>query len=952
MKKSIQNFSVALVTILFISCLKAQTFNPFLAAKLDSTLIAAVPQQVKGVSASIYVPGQGIWRGTYGVSYAGHPITPDMELSVASNTKLFTAATIMKLVEANKLNLNDHLGKWVTKKYNNIDSTISIKQLLYHTSGLSDNSIEFFDSATKFPSRVFTVDEILGWQDAKFAAPSANKFNYSNTNYMLLGMIAENATGIHISKLIRDSILNKVHLDSTFYSYKETVLGTIAHPWISGVDKADTPRTGLNSASGAAGAIYSTAGDMAKWYNALFSGQVVNTSSLTQMTTFLTGANQFGFGIQKRIVGGVTTWGHGGKTLGYLSEMFYEPNTKTVACAISNSDSASVAGTGFLLLKTVIDNLPDTAKAITGNATVCQGQNAVTYTVPAIARATSYTWTLPNGATGTSLTNSITVSFSGIAISGNITVCGSNLYGDGRAATLAIIVNAQPSSVITANGATSFCSGGSVMLTAGVGSSYLWSNGATTQSINVSNSSNYSVKIIGANGCSITTAPTVVTTVANAIPAISIQSNTNNIICAATNVVFTATPVNGGNAPAFQWKKNGVDVGSNSNTYSSNNLTSNDSIWCVLTSNSVCVVTPTASSNKIKITVNPLPAAVSAISGITTSCTIGGTNNLSSATNGGVWSSSNTAVATINNAGKITAVSNGTSTINYTITNASGCSQSTSTIYTVAAVTVAPITGITNVCVGATVQLSNASQNGIWSSLNNRASVNANGLLTGLNGGEYPASIKYTVTNANGCSAFVSYAVTVNAIPNVPTITYAPGTPNPQAGAPAGSFCVGKVFTVVGTPNIPAGAWSATGFASITSGGVVTINAVGVGSIKYTYTNVNGCSNSRTMSGNGFTCAARGAISNEQLAIGNEQLAISNEFSMYPNPAKSLININVETLIGKGSIVVTDLYGKAVKTQNLSMGTNTVDIANLAKGFYLVSMITSEGKTIKKLVVE
>jgi hypothetical protein len=73
---------------------------------------------------------------------------------------------------------------------------------------------------------------------------------------------------------------------------------------------------------------------------------------------------------------------------------------------------------------------------------------------------------------------------------------------------------------------------------------------------------------------------------------------------------------------------------------------------------------------------------------------------------------------------------------------------------------------------------------------------------------------------------------------------------------------------------------------------------------------------------------------------------------MYPNPAKSSINLNVEILIGKGSIVVTDLYGKTVKTQALSMGINIIDIANLSKGMYFVSTITNEGKTTKKLVVE
>jgi hypothetical protein len=221
--------------------------------------------------------------------------------------------------------------------------------------------------------------------------------------------------------------------------------------------------------------------------------------------------------------------------------------------------------------------------------------------------------------------------------------------------------------------------------------------------------------------------------------------------------------------------------------------------------------------------------------------------------------------------------------------------------------------------------------------------MNVNGVYTGTNAGAGQA--RYTVTNAMGCSAFVNYPITVNPIPAAPGIGYAPGTINPQAGAPTGSYCVGKVFTVVGLPNIPAGAWSSTGVVGITNGGQVTINAAGAGSIKYTYTNAAGCSSSKTLLGNGYTCAARGVATNEKPET-------RNEFSMYPNPATSFISLNVNSLIGTGSIVVTDLYGKTVKTQVLCMGTNTVDITTLSKGFYLVSVITSEGKITKKLVVE
>jgi hypothetical protein len=77
-----------------------------------------------------------------------------------------------------------------------------------------------------------------------------------------------------------------------------------------------------------------------------------------------------------------------------------------------------------------------------------------------------------------------------------------------------------------------------------------------------------------------------------------------------------------------------------------------------------------------------------------------------------------------------------------------------------------------------------------------------------------------------------------------------------------------------------------------------------------------------------------------------------NEVVIYPNPTKGLVNLYVETLVGKGNIVIADVYGKQVKTQPLNLGTNTVDIASLSKGIYFVSVITNEGKTTKKLVVE
>jgi hypothetical protein len=212
------------------------------------------------------------------------------------------------------------------------------------------------------------------------------------------------------------------------------------------------------------------------------------------------------------------------------------------------------------------------------------------------------------------------------------------------------------------------------------------------------------------------------------------------------------------------------------------------------------------------------------------------------------------------------------------------------------------------------------------------------------------------VSNDSGCSSFREYAITVNVLPGVPSIAYAPGTTsNPQAGAPTGGFCVGKKFNVVGSPT--GGHWTylINGVTTVTDSlvsannwwGNVRVLGVGTGSITYTYTASSGCSNSRTMSGNGVTCAGRG------VDINSDVTKPVLDFTLYPNPAKGRVSFNVDFAEAGGSVILTDMYGKQVKTQALTIGTNQVDINNLSKGFYLVSVITNDGsRSTKKLIVE
>ncbi|MFY7965395.1 MAG: S8 family serine peptidase [Chitinophagaceae bacterium] len=272
--------------------------------------------------------------------------------------------------------------------------------------------------------------------------------------------------------------------------------------------------------------------------------------------------------------------------------------------------------------------------------------------------------------------------------------------------------------------------------------------------------------------------------------------------------------------------------------------------------------------------------------------------------------------------------------------NALGCDSAASLNLSVNTNIALAITGPNSVCVNSSITLNTNIAGGVWSSVAGRATVSALGVVTGTSAGT--ATITYVVTN-NGVVKSASYNVVVNGIPAVPLIAYAAGSNNPQYGAPSGGFCVGKPFVVVGNPS--GGTFIANGSISVNHLGNAIVNTIGSGSLTYTYTNLSGCKNSRTLLGTGYTCASRG-ISNEQLSIGN------TDFIMYPNPTNSQFTILQPRLIGAGSIVMTDLYGKSVKTQLLSMGTNTIDISKLNNGIYFVSVITNEGKTTKKLIVE
>ncbi|MGA2297797.1 MAG: peptidoglycan DD-metalloendopeptidase family protein [FCB group bacterium] len=222
-----------------------------------------------------------------------------------------------------------------------------------------------------------------------------------------------------------------------------------------------------------------------------------------------------------------------------------------------------------------------------GSTNICQG-DSVTLTAGA---GISYLWS--NGAS----TQSIIVKSSG-----SFTVNVTNANGcSATSAPTVVTVNQLPIATITSNGSTSLCQGDSVTLTASVGNSYLWNNGATTQSIVVKNSGSYSVTVTNANGCSATSSPTIVTM--SQAPIATITPGGPTTFCQGDSVLLTSSLAN-----SYLW--------SNGATSQNIIVKTSGNYYVKVTNANGC----SANSSTTTVTVNTLPIATITLSGSTTFC--------------------------------------------------------------------------------------------------------------------------------------------------------------------------------------------------------------------------------------------------------------------------------------------------------------------------------------------
>jgi D-alanyl-D-alanine carboxypeptidase len=266
---------------------------------------------------------------------------PDMLFAIGSITKNMVAALILQLAEERLLSLDDQLCKWLPS-YPHVDSTISIRQLLNHTSGIFmfwENQ-KIWDDLIAFRDSVFTPEIVLSYLKRPYFAPGKG-FRYSNTNYLLLAMIATKASRSTLSAEFRKRLWEPLCLRNTYLSMEEYIpQDQLAHVWGDNFqndgstrDITFLPRASHESITYGSSCVFTTAEELAIWSTSLFHGKVLKQTSLTQMLDFNPQATTswcdgYGLGVQvfkKKITDGERAYGHGGGNIGTSAYMAYLP---------------------------------------------------------------------------------------------------------------------------------------------------------------------------------------------------------------------------------------------------------------------------------------------------------------------------------------------------------------------------------------------------------------------------------------------------------------------------------------------------------------------------------------------------------------------------------------------------------------------------------------------------
>ncbi|MFE9632602.1 serine hydrolase domain-containing protein [Streptomyces sp. NPDC006463] len=317
--------------------------TPAVAAQLDAAILQVLREaHVPGVTVGLWAPGKGSYVRNFGVSdkATGAPMQSDFRIRIGSETKTFTVTALLQLVDQGKIGLDDPIGKYIAGVPNG--DRITLRQLAGMRSGLFNYSEDndFIKAFEANPNKPFTPQQLLGYSfDHPVQFAPGEKWEYSNTNLILLGLVVEKITGRPLNEVIGRDVLQPAGLRHTLFP----IGAEFPVPHAQGYTDQSASGKIVNATNWdptwawAAGAIISDLQDLRSWARTLATGTLLTPATQAErLKTTSVGIPGAGYGLG---IFNVQGWiGHNGSLPGYETLTVYLPEAQATMVVLLNTD--------------------------------------------------------------------------------------------------------------------------------------------------------------------------------------------------------------------------------------------------------------------------------------------------------------------------------------------------------------------------------------------------------------------------------------------------------------------------------------------------------------------------------------------------------------------------------------------------------------------------------------